>query len=84
MKLPSNVIIAREKVTNYLLIRQSRSDKSAFLESGGFTVLNPDALIAQLAVLNEQNEAKQIGENKFGRYYEMAGILWGPLAGVCG
>jgi len=31
MRLPADAIIAREKMTRYLLRRQERGDKSAFL-----------------------------------------------------
>ncbi len=79
MKLPGNIVIAREKVTDYLLVRQSRNDKSAFLERGGYLPANPDVLIASLVALQEQNEATPIDENQFGRYYEVTGILHGPL-----
>jgi len=79
MKLPANAVIARKKITDYLLVRQNRSDKSSFLESDGFTVLNPDALVAELATLCDQGDAQQVDENKFGRYYEITGILRGPL-----
>lgn len=75
MRLPANAVIAREKVTIYLLVRQSRNDQSAFLEIGGFTNLNPDALIAEIDALSHQYDATQIDENKFGRYYEVIGIL---------
>src|SRR3981081_3838469 len=35
MKLPSDAIIAPDKLTHYLLVRQTRGDKSAFLARGG-------------------------------------------------
>jgi hypothetical protein len=35
MKLPSDAAIALEKLTRYLLVRQARGDKSAFLASAG-------------------------------------------------
>ena len=79
MKLPSDTVIAREKVTNYLLVRQDRSDKSAFLERAGYSALNPEKLIADLALLVGQSEAALVEENKFGRYYEIVGTLRGPL-----
>lgn len=66
-------------VGGYLLVRQNRSDKSSFLESGGFTALNPDALVAELGTLCDQGDAQQVDENKFGRYYELSGVLRGPL-----
>lgn len=37
MKLPADAIIAREKMTRYLLRRQQRGDKSAFLARAGYT-----------------------------------------------
>ena len=79
MKLSAKAKIAREKVTGYLLVRQVRSDKSGFLAGGGFTLHNPDALIAELGVLRSANEANQVNDNKFGRYYEVSGVLRGPL-----
>ena len=79
MKLPANAIIAREKVTDYLLVKQTRNDKSAFLETSGYTPANPDVLISDLVRLREQNEAMPVDENQFGRYYEVVGVLRGPL-----
>jgi hypothetical protein len=78
MKLPASSIIAREKVTEYLLVRQSRNDKSAFLEKGGYSSGNPDALIVGLAALKEQGDATPLDNNQFGIYYEVVGVLLGP------
>jgi hypothetical protein len=79
MKLPASSIIAREKVTEYLLVRQSRNDKSAFLEKGGYSSGNPDALIVGLKALQEQGDATPIDSNQFGVYFEIVGILRGPV-----
>jgi len=79
MKLPANAQIAREKVTGYLLVRQIRSDKSGFLQSGGFTMLNPGALFVELERLRAESEAIQVNDNKFGCYFEIAGVLRGPM-----
>ncbi len=79
MKLPRDATIAPDKITNYLLVRQNRSDKSAFLERAGFTPANPTALIAGLAVILNEGEAQLVDENKFGQYYEIVGILHGPV-----
>lgn len=81
MKLPADAIIAKDKVIHYLLVRQSRSDKSAFLERGGYSLANPEALITGLAAIRDGNEAQMVDNNKFGRYYEVIGILHGP-AGI--
>jgi hypothetical protein len=67
-----------ERVTGYLLVRQSRSDKSGFLEKGGYTPTNPDTLISGLIALSEQGEATPVDDNQFGRYHEIAGVLRGP------
>lgn len=78
MKLPASAIVAREKVTEYLLVRQSRNDKSAFLEKGGYAAGNPDALILGLKALQGQDDATQIDDNQFGIYFEVVGVLRGP------
>lgn len=80
MKLPADSVIAREKLTGYLLVRLSRSDKSAFLAGGGYTLANYDVLLADLATLLKHGDAIQVDENKFGRYFEIVGTLRGPLA----
>ena len=77
MKLSSDATIAREKVVDYLLVRQSRSDKSAFLAGGGYTLANPEVLLASLGTLRDQGDAVPVDENKFGRYYEIVGVLPG-------
>src|SRR5882724_9729536 len=79
MKLPANAVIAREKVTGYLLVRQSRNDKSVFLERSGYSPANPEVLISDLGTLGAQNEATSVDDNQFGRYYEVVGILRGPF-----
>ena len=59
-------------------MRQGRNDKSAFLELGGFSGSNPDALIATLAEMRDQCDASQVDDNRFGIYYEVVGVLRGP------
>lgn len=81
MKLSASAIIAREKVTGYLLVRQGRNDKSAFLEKGGYTAGNPEDLITALVELRDHCDARQVDDNQFGVYYELIGDLRGP-AGV--
>ena len=79
MKLPLDTVIAREKVIAYLLVRQSRNDKSSFLATAGYTLANPEALLASLAVLRDHGNAVPVDDNKFGRSYEIVGVLAGPL-----
>jgi hypothetical protein len=78
MRLPQNATIAHEKVSQYLLVRQSRGDKSAFLERAGFTSANPAALTAAIQAIRDGNDALLVDESKFGRYYEVVGTMTGP------
>ena len=41
MKIPSDAIIAHEKLTQYLLVERPRNDKARFLAQAGFTLANP-------------------------------------------
>ena len=60
-------------------MRQSRNDKSAFLEKGGYSSGNPDALVLGLRSLQEQGDATPVENNQFGIYYELIGVLRGPM-----
>jgi hypothetical protein len=46
MKLPPDSVIAPEKIVRCLLVRQDRWDEAGFLERGGFSQTNPEALLA--------------------------------------
>jgi len=48
MKLPASTNIAREKVTRYLLVPQTRGDKSGFLGLAGYAPENADQLLRDL------------------------------------
>lgn len=78
MKLPSDTVIAREKVTLYLLIPQARGDKSAFLEKAGYTLENAEQLVHDLRAQLLPLDAAPGKSNKFGQYYEIRGGLSGP------
>ncbi len=76
MKLPADTIIAREKLTRYLLVRQTRGDKSTFLARAGYTLETADQpdLRTQLLPL----EAVELHSTVFGKFYEISGTLTGP------
>ncbi len=40
MKLPSDVVIAEEKLTQYLLVWRARNDKSGYLAQAGYQLSN--------------------------------------------
>jgi len=48
IKLPANTLIARDKLTRYLLVLQARGDKSAFWAKPGYTLENADQLLNDL------------------------------------
>jgi hypothetical protein len=80
MKLPANSLIAGEKITHYLLVPLARGDKSAFLARAGYTLDNPQQLLADLRNQILPLDAAAAGNNKFGEYFEIRGVLRGPNA----
>lgn len=78
MKLPPDSLIPAEKITRYLLVPLARGDKSAFLARGGYTLENPQQLLDDLRTQILPQDAAPAGENKFGRYFEVRGLLRGP------
>ena len=78
MKLPPDSLIPAQKITHYLLLPLSRGDKSAFLSRAGYTQENPQQLLNDLRAQILPLDAVAAGENKFGRYFEIRGLLRGP------
>ena len=77
MKLPENVVIPREKLTDYLLVPRTKNDKSKFLSQAGFTPENPDALEDAIRHLISENDAVQDRVNEYGIHYRVTGNLQG-------
>ena len=77
MKIPSDSIIADEKLTGYLLVHRFRNDKSKFLAKAGFTLRNPAALRAAIHLLANQAEAIQNRTDEYGTFYYVEGTLNG-------
>jgi hypothetical protein len=78
MKLPSDVVIAGEKLTDYLLAWRARNDKSGYLAQAGYEVSNRDVLEADLRQLAATAEAESEGHNPFGEILSARGELHGP------
>jgi hypothetical protein len=78
VKLPADTVIAPEKLTRYLLVRQPRNDKSGFLARAGYSLANADVLLADLRAIAARNDAKLGDSNKYGHYYVIVGSLCGP------
>lgn len=78
MKLPTDTIIAPEKVNFYLLVPRTRGDKSGFLERAGYNLETAEQLVRDLRVQLLSLDATPSKSNKFGQYYETRGSLIGP------
>jgi hypothetical protein len=78
MKLAADALIARGKVTGYLLEWRPENDKSQFLALAGYTVAQPDQLVddirTQLLPLDAQVEEM----TQYGQTYRISGTLIGP------
>ena len=77
MKIPEDAIIPESKLTKYLLVPQSRNDKSQFLAGGGFTLENWRKLKIAIQQLNESVEAVRERTNEYGTFYNVYGELQG-------
>ncbi len=82
MKLPADSLIARDKLTHYLLVSQAHGDKSAFLAQVGYTLQNADDLLHDLRLQILSLDAQLSESNQFGQYYEIRGTLTGPNGGT--
>lgn len=78
MKLPSETLIATEKLTQYLLTLRRHNDKSRWLYRAGYTIKNWQLLekdlrrqIMSLAAIPTEN-------TRYGQMYEIKGNLIGP------
>ena len=78
MKLPTDSVIEPEKLTNNLLVRQARGDKSAFLARAGYTTANAGWLLHDLRRQVLSQEAVLLQRTKFGQFYEIRALLTGP------
>jgi hypothetical protein len=78
MKLPKNTLIAREKLTRYLLVQRKRNDKSQWLAQAGYTLDNWKVLETDLRNQVLSIDAAPIERTEYGRMYEINGQLVGP------
>ena len=78
MKLPDDVVIPTEKLTEYLLARRARNDKSGFLARAGYTSANWRLLENDIRQLVRSNDAESDGRNDFGEFFVVRGELVGP------
>ena len=75
--LDCNAIIAKEKLTKYLLVQQQQNDKSHFLEQAGYTLENWQQLEQDLRKQILTLEAIPTTKTKYGQKYVIFGVLVG-------
>ena len=78
MRLPGDALVAREKLTEYLLRWRPEDDKSAFLAQAGYTLENADRLMADIREQLMPLEAELIENTDYGAKFSLAGVLTGP------
>lgn len=77
-KLSLNSVIPSAKLTNYLLIRLPKDDKSQFLDRGGYSIENWQQLDRDLRSQILPLEAELMENTKYGQKYMIQGSLTGP------
>ncbi len=78
MRLPADAVIAREKLTEYLLLRRPEDDKSAFLALAGYSLDNAGRLMADIREQLMPLDAELIENTEYGAKFSLAGVLIGP------
>lgn len=78
MKLPADTIIARSKVTEYLLRPRREDDKSGFLALAGYTAEQAERLLEDLREQLLPLDAERFDETEYGPKYRIRGTLAGP------
>ena len=78
MRLPKDTLVAREKLTHYLLRWRPEDDKWAYLAQAGYTQENPERLMADLRALSTANEIDATEMTEYGPRYVVRGTLRGP------
>jgi hypothetical protein len=78
MRLPSDTLIARRKISHYLLVSRPEDDKSAFLARAGYVLETADRLLADLRTQLLPLDAKLLEFDEYGTKYEIQGKLKGP------
>lgn len=78
MKLPSDSLIAREKLSAYLLRPRDDHDKAGFLALAGYSTAAPGRLEADLRMQILPLEASPAGSTVYGDKFVIRGSLRGP------
>ncbi|MDD5199837.1 MAG: hypothetical protein PHC88_08540 [Terrimicrobiaceae bacterium] len=78
MKLPADAIIARRKLTHYLLVPLAQGDKSRFLAKAGYDLNQADQLLEDLRGQVLPGDAEELHRTEYGQYHQIRSLLTGP------
>ena len=78
MQLPPDSHIAPAKITDYLLVWQSKGDKSRFLGRAGYDASLADQLLHDIRTQVLPCDAVPCEMTEYGQYYEISCPLTGP------
>ena len=78
VKLPSDALIASEKLTKYLLVKRLVGDKSEFLRQAGYAVDNWQQLEQDIRQQILSRDAISIEQTDYGEVFEIRASLTGP------
>ena len=84
MKLPSDALIASEKLTKYLLVKRPVGDKSEFLKQAGYALDNWQRLEQDIRQQILSKDAVPIEQTEHGELFEIQAPLVGPNGVVLG
>lgn len=78
MKLPSDTVIAANKLTDYLLQWRPENDKSQFLAQAGYTAADANKLADDIREQLLCRECEFVETTEYGDKYRIRGVLIGP------
>jgi hypothetical protein len=78
MKLPPDTLIARRKISHYLLVCRPEDDKSAFLARAGYVPESADRLSEDVRTQLLPMEGRLVERDEYGTKYEINAKLTGP------
>jgi hypothetical protein len=78
LKISSNAIIAKEKISDYLLKWQPDNDKSKFLELAGYSADNWQKLVDDIRKQILPADAETVRKTPYGDLFRIRNDLVGP------
>lgn len=78
MKLPPDTVIAREKLSDYLLRHREDHDKAGYLALAGYDRDSADRLETDLRAQLLPLDAENAGTSVYGQKFVIRGTLTGP------